>query len=540
MKPLNKINQYEVISIIYAREDYACYRCVGPDDRNYVIKAFDLSLLENASAELKAARQLQDINHPNLVRIIEVKRDTKLKIYYYVMECWGEDLRDTIKVKADPNIALEIIKQVLEGLGELHKKVGAHRDIKPENIFIKNGVAKLGDYGLVKSQRLITKLTTIAGTRDYMAPEVASGKYNERCDIYSVGVVLLELLTGSREIPKSKPDNIKQWFWNNLIIKAIAQDPNERFNSIDDFIKTFIEEVPYFDSFDLRPFKREPNHKDAKKAKVKDTPPAPLNRGDSLGDLSVSAVKSPIFQKLEIQRYPPKPEMRNADDPGVLAKALQTKFDELSKGNDYKAMLPVAGELAKAVETKFTKQNSRTADAYDKLAFCYLELGNYQKAEENYRIALSIDQSLYGIASRQYLNSHYHLAEVFRLAGDNKKAYEIYQFMLKTSQSYLKNTDDDAIVRNNFGCINYHLKDYPTALDLYQQALTINEKKNRVSEAVVINLYNLSITYEAMGNAPSAKALGEKALEIGKTIYRGVKNLSDLYKLILAPEIKVD
>jgi tetratricopeptide (TPR) repeat protein len=115
--------------------------------------------------------------------------------------------------------------------------------------------------------------------------------------------------------------------------------------------------------------------------------------------------------------------------------------------------------------------------------------------------------------------------------------------MLKTSQSYLKNTDDDAIIHNNFGCINYHLKDYPAALDLYQQALMINEKKNRFSEAVVINLYNLSITYEAMGNAPSAKALGEKALETGKTIYSSnfkIKTLSDLYKSILLPEIKVD
>ena len=407
------------------------------------------------------------------------------------MECWGEDLRDTIKVKADPKIALEIIKQVLEGLGELHKKVGAHRDIKPENIFIKNGVAKLGDYGLVKSQRLITKLTTIAGTRDYMAPEILEGKsYDHRCDIYSTGVVLRELLTGEQPpFTGDAPDEI--------VSKAMAKEPKDRFQTAEEFIDVLF------------------HRKDAENAKGKDTPLTPLDRGDSLGALSVSAVKSPIFQKLDIQRYPPKPEMRGQDNPGVLVKTLQARLEEIlrSAQNDkdttnYKSALPVAEEWVKAVEQRFTKRNSRTADAYDKLAGIYLLLDNHQKSEEAYRISLEIDRGLYGEPSRQLVSDYFHLGQLFIHAGNYAKAKECFAFAQRIA---IKNTTDYAIIANNTMAVYYYLKEYKEGLDMLKEALVFNEKRNRFSEPVAINLYNMALVYEAMGNKGTAEPIYKQA-----------------------------
>ncbi|MEW6025693.1 MAG: serine/threonine-protein kinase [Planctomycetota bacterium] len=501
MKPFKKIGQYEIIDTLYARPDYACYLACGPDDKNYVIKAFDLGLLENASAELKAARQLQEISHPNLVRIIEVKRDTKLKIYYYVMECWGDDLRNTLKeVKADPKWILDIIKQVLAALSELHQHNMVHRDIKPENIFLKGNQVKIGDYGLVKSQRYVTQLTTIAGTRDYMAPEVLGGKpYDYRCDIYSTGVVLKELLGDETH--------------GEVCSKAMAEKPTDRFQTVEEFINalTHRKDAKTTNSFTVI---------DGKIVRGLRCPIRP--KENSLGQLSTPVVKSPIFQKLDIQRYPPKPELRGQDDPGVLVKTLQTRLDEIlrstprnnrdsvaaSQNDKYQSALPVAEEWTKAVEQRFTRQNSRTADAYDKLAGIYLLLGNHQKSEENYRISSEIDRRLYGEPSRQAVSDYYHLAQMFAHAGNYSKAKECYGFSLRMA---IKNTSDYTIIANNIAVVYCYLTEYQLGLNLLKEALVTNEKQNRFSEPVVINLYNMALTYEAMGNKGTAEPLYKQA-----------------------------
>lgn len=503
MKPLKKINAYEIIDTLYAREGYACYLACGPDDKSCVIKAFDLSIIDDAAAELKAARQLQDINHSNLVRIIEVKRDTKLKLYYYVMERWGDDLRNTIKVKPDPKVAVDIVRQVLEGLSELHRHKMAHRDIKPENIFIKDGVAKLGDYGLVKSKRFITQLTTIAGTRDYMAPEVATGNYDHRCDIYSTGIVLLELLTESPEIPAQQPPDILPHIWP-IIFKATAKEPDKRYHSAEDFIKALKEQT-------IIVTVTGENERVEIGLDIKKKPLRALSAGvyPAVG----GTVKEPIFQKLEIQRYPPKPTLYGEQDkPGVLIQTLQAQMDELAKGDDCEAMLKVARPLADEVEHRFGKDNSRTADAYDRLAWVFLKMDNYRTASDWYSEASAIDLKLYTEHSREYLNSLYHLAEVRLAALDYPAAQDYYSRMTVIMEKLpVKGYPEDAIIRNNSGAVNHHLKEHRNAISSYQQALAINEKHSKL-DAMAINLYNMGLTYEAMGNKPAAEPLYKKAV----------------------------
>jgi len=509
-------------------ENVLCWKTNRKEDRKpVVIKLFERDIIEESAAELKAAQSIHGIDHPNLIKILDVGEDDDIGVYY-VMECWGKDLRDTIQIKPDPKIALEIIKQVLEGLGELHKKVGAHRDIKPENIFLKGNQVKIGDYGLVKSQRYVTQLTTIAGTRDYMAPEVLDGKpYDHRCDIYSAGVVLRELISG--ETPpftqEYKPPNITHNAFWLVIKKAMAENPDGRFQIVDDFIKALhrveiiINKPDDLSSADnIRrgadiwslsdlgedPLKDYP--------RTKDTPLTPLDRGDSLGELSASAAKQPIFQKLDIQRYPPKPEMRGQDDPGVLAKTLQTRLDEIlrSTQNDkYKIALPVAEELAKAVEKRFGRQNSRTADAIDRLAEIFLNLKNYQEADKYYKQSLELDKAIYGQHSRQYITSLEHLAQLQLEAGDYSKPIDYY---LEAFSIVVRGYNEDAIVRNNFAGAHYLRKEYLKAIALYQDALSINEQRvGRISEPVAINLYNMALAYEAMGNKGTAEPLYKQA-----------------------------
>jgi tetratricopeptide (TPR) repeat protein len=484
-------------------ENVLCWKTLRKSDKKpVVIKLFEWEIVEHCADELRAAEVLKKIEHKNLVRVLDVVEDEEIGIYY-VMECWGDDLRETIKVKPDIKITLEIIRQVLEGLAELHKHKLTHRDIKPENIFLKGAQVKIGDYGLVKSQRFITQLTTIAGTRDYMAPEVFSGNYDHRCDIYSTGVVLRELLTGEQPPFKNdRPTDIKNTLWN-IVIQATDSKPEKRYQNTNDFINEISNILSNFDKLDWQEVMSDYERVTKK-------------------ELSVSFVvkKEPIFQKLVIQRYPPKPELRGQDDSGVLVKTLQARLDEIlrsaqndKKEPDYNAMLPIATELRKAVVTKFDIYNSRSADALDKEAEIHLKLGNYPKSIELFKESLDITQKLYGLPSKEMIASLYNLAEAELKNTNYPASKEWYNLALRQSDKIFKGLPQNAIVINNLAGVHYLLKEYQPALNLYQGALAINEKHDRFSEPIMINLYNMALTYEAMDNKGTAEPLYKQASE---------------------------
>ena len=148
---------------------------------------------------------------------------------------------------------LGIIISVLEGLQVAHQNGVVHRDIKPENIFIdKFGIPKLADFGLAKhlNATTITDQGVITGTLPYTAPERCNGSSGDlRSDIYSVGVMLYEMLTGIRPFEGSKPVEIIGKHLNytpsspsvrnsaipkllgTIVMQCLAKNPQDRFSS---------------------------------------------------------------------------------------------------------------------------------------------------------------------------------------------------------------------------------------------------------------------------------------------------------------------
>jgi eukaryotic-like serine/threonine-protein kinase len=160
----------------------------------------DKENLERFEREAKAAAAL---NHPNIVTIYEIAEDDDQT--FIVMEYIdGESLRDKIN-RGISNLdeIISLCKQICEGLQEAHKAGIVHRDIKPENILIdKNDRVKILDFGLAKLKGVskLTKETSTLGTIHYMSPEQIQGiEVDHRSDIWSLGVVLYEMLTG--ELP---------------------------------------------------------------------------------------------------------------------------------------------------------------------------------------------------------------------------------------------------------------------------------------------------------------------------------------------------
>ncbi|MCA9064495.1 MAG: protein kinase [Planctomycetaceae bacterium] len=165
-------------------------------------KEVALKLLNNnLEVELRGVGQCLNLKHPNLVTIFDMREDAD-KDHWIVMEYVGG--RGLYEVLQDfPNgmplkDVLFWLNGIASGLAFLHDRGIVHRDLKPANVFCESGIVKIGDVGLSKyiSESRRSAQTQSVGTVYYMAPEVARGRYGREVDVYAVGIMLVEMLTG--------------------------------------------------------------------------------------------------------------------------------------------------------------------------------------------------------------------------------------------------------------------------------------------------------------------------------------------------------
>ncbi|KAH7649150.1 calmodulin-domain kinase 1 [Cryptosporidium bovis] len=150
---------------------------------------------------LEEVAVLKLLDHPNIMKLYDFFEDKRN--YYLVMECYkGGELFDEIihRLKFNEVDAAVIIKQVLSGVTYLHKNNIVHRDLKPENLLLeskdKDAMIKIVDFGLSAVFEHQKKMKERLGTAYYIAPEVLRKKYDEKCDVWSIGVILFILLSG--------------------------------------------------------------------------------------------------------------------------------------------------------------------------------------------------------------------------------------------------------------------------------------------------------------------------------------------------------
>jgi beta-lactam-binding protein with PASTA domain/predicted Ser/Thr protein kinase len=218
--------------------------------------ASDDSFVERFRREAKNAAGL---SHPNIVSIYD--RGEAEGTYYIAMEYLeGRSLKDRIVAEGPLPIpaAIEATRQILRALGFAHRGGIVHRDVKPHNVLLAQDSAerryKVTDFGISRtSASQMTEAGSIVGTAQYLSPEQARGApVDQRSDIYSVGIVLYELLTGQlpftgetpleiamkhlSEIPKP-PSALRPEVSPDLdmvVLRALAKDPAERFDSAAD------------------------------------------------------------------------------------------------------------------------------------------------------------------------------------------------------------------------------------------------------------------------------------------------------------------
>ena len=217
--------------------------------------AEDAEFVERFRREASSAAGLQN---PNIVQIFD--RGEWDGTYYIAMECLeGRNLKQVVRDHGalDPALAIDIVMQILRAARFAHRRGIVHRDIKPHNVIVDDeGRAKVTDFGIARAGASdMTETGSIMGTAQYLSPEQAQGQpVDARADLYSIGIVLYELLTGALPFDAESPvtialkqiseDPVPPMQLNPavppaldaVVMRALRKRPGDRFQDADEFI----------------------------------------------------------------------------------------------------------------------------------------------------------------------------------------------------------------------------------------------------------------------------------------------------------------
>ncbi|MGH7193702.1 MAG: serine/threonine-protein kinase, partial [Candidatus Saccharimonadales bacterium] len=250
--------QLEVLELLGQGGMGAVYKARQPTlDRLVALKILPVEVGRDpnfAERFAREARALARLSHPNIVAIYDFGQLDGL--YYFVMEyVHGLSLRQLVESRRlSPAQALTLVPQICEALQFAHDEGIVHRDVKPENILLdKRGRVKIADFGLAKllgragQDATLTRAEQVMGTPLYMAPEQMQGSHavDHRADIYSLGVVFYEMLTGELPVGRFAPPSQKVQVdvrLDEVVLRSLEHEPDRRYQHASD-VKTDVESI---------------------------------------------------------------------------------------------------------------------------------------------------------------------------------------------------------------------------------------------------------------------------------------------------------
>jgi serine/threonine-protein kinase len=257
------ISHYRILSevgrggmgIVYKAEDMRLHRPVA-------LKFLSQELTRDADAKqrfVREARAASALDHPNICTIHDIDESADGRLFLGMAYYQGEALNHRlVRGKLDPASAIDIAIQVARGLAKAHEAGIVHRDIKPANLFITHeGLVKILDFGVAKlvGKPGLTRSDAVLGTLAYMAPEQRHGQEaDQRSDLWALGIVLYEMLTGELPFPDVPTPGAPSWGSETLkavrlaapsvpsgldqvVSRALQQNPRNRYASADELCK---------------------------------------------------------------------------------------------------------------------------------------------------------------------------------------------------------------------------------------------------------------------------------------------------------------
>jgi serine/threonine-protein kinase len=519
---------------------------------------------------------LANLDHPNIARLLD-GGTTDSGAPYVVMEyVEGEPIdeycdRNTLKNEE----RLAMFRKVCSAVQYAHQSLVVHRDIKPGNILVTaTGEPKLLDFGIAKLLKQDQPSATVAETRvgvrlmtpEYASPEQVRGEaITTASDVYSLGVLLYELLTGQRpyKLSSQAPHEIERAICqlepvrpsasvtgyerreataqvggstavdaggrrrttveklrrmlrgdlDNIVLMAMRKEPERRYASAEQFsedIRRYLEGLPVIaqgERFGYRARKFVGRHTAGVTAAVAVV-------------LLVTGLIGFYTWRLASERDRVRLEAVKATQvSGFLTGLFEVSDPSQSKGETVTARELLKKGAAK-IESDLMTQPAVQATLMTTMGKVYQSIGLYDQGTSLLEKALEIRLGLYGDRNADVARSMYNLGSMLQAKGDNDRAAPLYARALEIQRaSFGDSSTDVAETLNNLGEISQYKGNLDEAAGLYRESLAINRKLlGEEHREIATNLSNLATVMAAQGDLDSAIALNGKALEMRRRL----------------------
>jgi len=515
---------------------------------------------------------LAGLNHSNIARIIDGGA-AENGLSYFVMELIEGRRIDTYCKDKELSVTekLKLFQKVCSAIQYAHQNLVVHRDIKPGNIFVTaDGTPKLLDFGIAKlldsssEQANLTRTGLRVMTLEYASPEQLMGKQiTTATDIYSLGVVLYELLTGyfPYEFKNSFPSEVERVvcttdpekpstavsrrrekqitakdgdaFYHehtsridnknnekirhrlsgdidNIVLKAMQKEPERRYSTVEQFsedIRRHLEGLPIIarkNSIGYRSKKFFERH-----------------RAGTISALIiliviVLGIIGVIYQAKVAANERDKAQIESlkANKINSFLENMLSSADPYEKGRNVK-VVEILDNAVKKIDMGLKGQPEIQAELRTTLGITYQDLGVYNKAQAQLEQALRIRESLYGKNNDETATSMQNLASILYDEGNFQKAKVLYEKAIKIHKKFMKPNDTPlAEALNQYGQLNMEFGKYDMALKFLKASYAMYSKEGKETSNASALINNIALVLDYKGKLDSAESMYRKALSI--------------------------
>lgn len=519
---------------------------------------------EELLRRFRSERQiLANLDHPNIARLLDGGTTADGAPYVVMEYVDGTSINDYCERNSlGLEARLELFRKVCSAVNYAHQNLVVHRDIKPSNILVaSDGTPKLLDFGIAKlldpetsdETEPITRADMRLMTPEYASPEQVSGRpITTATDVYSLGVVLFELLTGhppynfdnrspaemERVIRDKQPtrpsdamtsDNDKvnrdigsnfairdprslRGDLDNIILMALRKEPARRYSSVEQFsddIRRHLVDLPVLarqDTLGYRADKFVRRHAGGVAATAAVT-------------VLIAALVGFYTSQLAAERNRALAETAKAEQVSKFLTDLFAASDPRESGGDKLTAQQILDSGAKRIRTELTGQPEVQAALMDVMGVAYQNLGLLDQAEDLIKSALEIREGLHGKSHTDTAESMNHLASVYVARTEFKKAGPIFREALAIERGFNESSPEVADLLNNIAQVELNTGNFDEAERLYLEALALNRKLfGSDHREIATNLSNLGSVMGRQGHNDRALDYFRQGMEMRRRV----------------------